>query len=766
MLRTTICFASVILCSGIGYFAFAEQTLERIQECPGFLTHTMSPIATSNTTNSILLPVQVGHEKSLFFRGGDQNLTTVQVRAVSGSRPLVGGFFPAGNSGAMMMLSASPKEPQLDLDTSSARAVQWGADRGIVTRVKASNLPKVGSKSVLDIVSFALGNVRFLRDHVVADHGTWVEYGMKPAEINETSELTPSGELIAYRTSLSGKARYTMRIRPLNGAVITTMDTQIASLGGGGLVNAQNKWRILSGADDNVEFEITFTTSEPPRIPVPAEELVVPEYLAKMTLEEKQKLEFLFYEDGAIAGAHAYMTYFGRDPLITAMIAQDAFSPRALKIILAAALDTVNDEGNPAHEAEVSERASYTRLLADPGPRKKFYDDTTIYDYSMIDTQFLIMPVVQLLLKKTSAPEVRAFLTKKSRSPTGRTYSEQLTLNKDRILRITGPFAADPYNYRNLIHLLEGRTTGQWRDSNFGLAGGRYPFDVNTALAPASLEAILNLYQLQLPGWKPDEALTVKRSWDQWRTKPFEFFRVEIPAEEARAKSVAFARSLNVKVTEKDPFHGQPLRFFALSLDAEGRAIPVVHTDISFVLLYTEPPSDILDLLLGDVRRSYADGGLDSPAGQFVANPAFASAKVQAGITMQAYHGSVWSMQQEMLARGMLKQAARPDLSLQSRTQIRKSQLHVWRAVSRNFDWRAVELWSGEVARGVILRSAYGTGKNIVAESCLDQFWSNTKIANFPPEGWDRIPLPKLINFMSWHGEAPWVPEIQTALAH
>ena len=79
-----------------------------------------------------------------------------------------------------------------------------------------------------------------------------------------------------------------------------------------------NDWVIVGGTEDQINFEITPTTNEPPRVGVSAKKLVEPWYYAKMSDEEKQKLEYLFFEDGAVAGAHAYTTYFGRDPLITA----------------------------------------------------------------------------------------------------------------------------------------------------------------------------------------------------------------------------------------------------------------------------------------------------------------------------------------------------------------------------------------------------------------------------------------------------------------
>lgn len=697
---------------------------------------------------SINLKVRVGHEDSLFFRGGDQNLTSVQVRAVSGSRPLVGGFFPAGNSGAMAMLASDAREPKLTIGDDSF-AVQHGSSRGITTPIKATHLELKDGKHILRIASFALGNVRFLRDHVVADHGTWIEYGMKPAAINEQSELTGDGDLIAYRTSLSGKAEYSLRIHPLNGAVIEKQG---------------NEWVIVGGHADEIQFEITPTTSEPPRVGVSAEKLIEPWHYAQMSSEEKQKLEYLFFEDGAVAGAHAYTTFFGRDPLITAMIAQDAFTPYALKILARAALDTLNAKGNIAHEPTQGERASYERMQKGEGHNGKYYDDTTIYDYAMIDTQFLLMPVMKLLLKKTSVAEVSQFLLENSRNTMGKTYGELLTMNKLRIIDQARGFAeaemkrggttpaAD--NFKFLIHLLDGRTTGQWRDSNFGLAGGKYPYDVNTSLVPAALEAILDLQALRLPGWTKEEAATVRAYHTQWSVKPYRYFLVEIDNHTARTQADSYARTLGINVPVADPFKGKPLKFFAIALDANGKPVPVMHSDTAFSMLYTDPPAEYLPIMLQTYRLPYPYG-LDAPAGMFIATAAYATPQVQTWFKMRAYHAGIWSMMQEMEARALTRQRARYDLNANLQGELQRTHFHVWRAISRNADWRPVELWSGRVENGVVLRAAFGTGKNIVAESCLDQFWSNTKIANFAPAGWEKIPAAALNQFMTWEGSAP-----------
>ena len=49
----------------------------------------------------------------------------------------------------------------------------------------------------------------------------------------------------------------------------------------------------------------------------------------------------------------------------------------------------------------------------------------------------------------------------------------------------TAAFVVDQA-YANLIRLRAGETVGNWRDSENGLGGGVYPFDVNVAFAPAS----------------------------------------------------------------------------------------------------------------------------------------------------------------------------------------------------------------------------------------------------------------------------------------
>lgn len=85
--------------------------------------------------------------------------------------------------------------------------------------------------------------------------------------------------------------------------------------------------------------------------------------------------------------------------------------------------------------------------------------------------------------------------------------------------------------YKNLVALNEGVPVGQWRDSNDGLGGGRYPYDVNTALMPAALRAIAELTRAgafeKEEGWGD---IADKRA-EVWETFTLDFFNVQLHLE-------------------------------------------------------------------------------------------------------------------------------------------------------------------------------------------------------------------------------------------
>ncbi len=114
--------------------------------------------------------------------------------------------------------------------------------------------------------------------------------------------------------------------------------------------------------------------------------------------------------------------------------------------------------------------------------------DTPIYDYGMIDDDFMLAPVTANWLLAADGRTVAAkFLS--TQNATGRATGRRAGANLVWVVERTAAFAADP-KAANLVGLKEGRMTGQWRDSEEGLGRGRYAYDVNAVFVPAALDAI------------------------------------------------------------------------------------------------------------------------------------------------------------------------------------------------------------------------------------------------------------------------------------
>ena len=80
--------------------------------------------------------------------------------------------------------------------------------------------------------------------------------------------------------------------------------------------------------------------------------------------------------------------------------------------------------------------------------------------------------------------------------------------------------------YKNLIALKADQPVGQWRDSDDGLGGGRYPYDVNTALMPAALRAIAELACAGAFGEEDHWQIIANERAEVWESWSLDFFTV------------------------------------------------------------------------------------------------------------------------------------------------------------------------------------------------------------------------------------------------
>jgi len=113
------------------------------------------------------------------------------------------------------------------------------------------------------------------------------------------------------------------------------------------------------------------------------------------------------------------------------------------------------------------------------------------------------------------------------------TYKQLAHINANKIVNLAAPFAANGnQTIENLMHLKDGQIVGQWRDSTYGIGGGRIPFDVNTALAPAALRSIATL---STNGILDFNASLVNEYAQVWEDSTLQFFEVSVPLEDAKA---------------------------------------------------------------------------------------------------------------------------------------------------------------------------------------------------------------------------------------
>lgn len=282
--------------------------------------------------------------------------------------------------------------------------------------------------------------------------------------------------------------------------------------------------------------------------------------------------------------------------------------------------------------------------------------------------------------------------------------------------------------------------TGQWRDSEEGLGRGRYAYDVNAVFIPAALESIDRLLDSGLlnPYASREQRAVLQRAKAQsrvWSEKAPPMFEVTVPAQRARAAASAYGKALGLSVAQAlDEIGDRPLTFQALSLDAGGRPVPVMHSDEGFALLFTLPSPADLERSVAAMMKPFP-AGLLTPIGLLVANPVFADANVQARFTSGDYHGTVvWSWQQAVLAAGLDRQLARNDLPASVRERLTKARTQLWSVINATKSVRTSELWSWAYSNGTYRVVPFGQQGAHVDESNAAQLWSTVFLARSASE--------------------------------
>ncbi|MGA0588813.1 hypothetical protein ACO2Q2_17065 [Dyella sp. KRB-257] len=626
-----------------------------------------------------------------FVRQGD---VAAHIVLRSGTEPRLIVAFPAGNSGVGLWFDpvAAPATWTLDgpatpLTQADARGRPLHGVRFTATLRTPTLVPKQA----------LLSSIRVLRDYQ--------GQGTAPKDVL-TSARTDGNTLAWSRDRLDGAPGYALNVTAVHGAL--------------------HNGHFVAASDGTITLKITALSGETPLTPVSGHALLNDS--ARDDRAAREALGFLSYREKYLAGSWRFDTYFGRDTLMSVRLLMPALQPAAVETGLRSVLQRLSPDGQVAHEEDIGEFAILDHMKHD-GTRS----DAPVYDYKMVDSDYLLAPVTQAWLLDDARGRARAgaFLASKL----GEAHAgEALMRNLRYVAAQTRAFAVDPTT-ANLVSLKPGVPVGDWRDSNDGLGGGRYAYDVNAILIPAALDAASALYRSGLLAPyanAQDQAMLagLAHAAAVWRDKAPALFTVIVDNAAARQAITTYAKAMDVPAAPALKAIGdKPVQFQALSLDASGQPIRVQNSDGGFALLFGKPSPAQLDAEAELLRRPFP-AGLMTPVGMLVANPAFAPAAEQARFSPGAYHGTVvWSWQQALTAAGLARQLARTDLPAATRRNLQGAQACLWQAIDATRDMSNSELWSWRYADGRYQVAAFGASGKDADESNAAQLWSTVYLA-------------------------------------
>ncbi len=617
----------------------------------------------------------------------------------SGLDPRILIAFPAGNSGVGLWFSH---------DTRPVRWALRGRPQPLTTK-DARGRPLYGmtaeaiatGSTDLRFKQAVLSSVRVLRDYQAL--------GTFPAEVAARPMIRDS-TITWARDRLDGAAGYRLSIQVTRGAL-----------------HADG---VTAASDGKIALKITALSGERPLTPLWGAHLLNDR--AQPDAAARNVLTFLSYKEKFLAGSWRFNTYFGRDTLMSVRLLMPVLAPEAVEAGLGAVLTRLSPQGEVAHEEDIGEFAILDHLRAS-GEKS----DAPTFNYNMIDGNFMLAPVAAQWLLDDARGRKRApslLMRLDGRRDTPKTFGADLVSNFKFVLNAAARFADDP-RAPNLIALKPGFDAGQWRDSNDGLGGGRFPYDVNAVFVPAALEAAGRFFDSGLLDSYLDAAdrelfSHAKTMAGTWRARAGSLFDVSVANATARHDISGYAASLKIADgAALNSVGDSTVSFPALSLTADDQAIPVIHSDVGFELLFGRPTSTALEVGVAALMRPFP-AGLLTPVGVVVANPVYAAPVIQEKLTRSAYHGTViWSWQQAVLAAGLRRQLQRQDLPPALRVHLRGAQTELWHAIGAAHSMRNSELWTWSFANGRFKIAPFGANAADADESNAAQLWSTVYLA-------------------------------------
>ena len=581
-------------------------------------------------------------------------------------------FKPTSGRGLHVEHAAEPVEHQGRAGVSLALSgpAELEVDRVMLDSVRALRDKDHGAEAsrdalvrhALDVFEGPAGRKAGVTQEMIDRLSGWLE----PRAITDPER---PGVLILERRALGSGATYRVEIEPRAGTHV-----------------AREHGAVVLHGDGETRFTVNSFIDRAPLTPL-ARVLDKPSDAA-----QERNLGLLVFKEKFLAGSYQYLTYFGRDTLISSRLLGDKLSSGALSTAVGSVLDRVSPRGRVAHEESNGDQATLEalpRLMKDIAagrrvtPERLARLERPVHDYKMMDGEFLLPSLVADLAARATPAELSTTLTPARLDALARVVVRVI----DETTRWSGASVTD------LVHLRRGQIVGNWRDSGEGLGGGLVPLDVNAYLVPAALDALGRL--LEQPGF-PKEALLARVAQRRpaaraalqpralaarrgaWKDAE-RAFEVSVPGGVARdclrayvgsypaaEREVLLGQKLWSGRTIREALdHGAPeldggVRFPGLSLDGRGQPTPVLSSDEAFQLFYGRPEKAALVAAVTRLFQPFPVG-LMTEVGLVVANPAYSDRPEDCVLfDRDHYHGAVvWSWPQTMMRRGLEQQRTR-----------------------------------------------------------------------------------------------------------
>ncbi len=412
-------------------------------------------------------------------------------------------------------------------------------------------------------------------------------------------------------------------------------------------------------------------------------------------------LNFLVNDRKMMAGSWRFLTYFGRDTLISLGMLEPILSDQAVENGVRSVLTRLSAEGAVAHEEDIGSWAEWRHLQEEPASLSL----RPVYDYKMVDDD-LLLPVTLHKLKERNV---------------WRTLFEDPD-SREAIAR-NATYVLGKLSKEKPILLLPGEKVGEWRDSENGLAHGNDSYSVNGALTVPALEALVDIFE-ELSD--PEQAARARQLVPVYRRLADRFW-VEIDRQELEARLESYERSVPsdsrvawtalVAELELPETWTVPL----LSFNEDGSGNRVTHSDVAFNLFYGNLSERELERILTFLEQPFPLGLLTS-VGPVVANPILSpDPNHHTLLGFGQYHGMVvWSWQSAMLQFGLIRQAEQHP-SYQDR--IRALVRTLSEAEERAGELATSELWAVTLTPEGLKARGYGVAGD-QTESNAMQLWS------------------------------------------